>query len=256
MSWETDLEGDVGDLEDFLVVEDLDLADETELRRVVASVESLLNSSAGAGNIGLRVSVLTLDQWQTVLNRVLPESLKRGGADRFIHTFKDPKDKNHLLVSPSVVSGINEGSQAMYQELVYASLRSIPTNLPKALRLGVDDVLASAISKDIRVKLYCNNNPFEMDLVKSILKSLSYQYGYKPLDWALIMRRRPDRFMLVLRKSNLLKSWVHLGEKEGLEKNVDFYLKELEKDQINYNSKAMKLFPKAVSLARKIEAKK
>lgn len=256
MSWETELEESVGDLEDFLVVEDLDLADETELRRVVASVESLLNSSAGSGNVGLRVSVLTLDQWQTVLSRVLPESLKRGGAERFIHTFRDPNDRNHLLVSPSVVSGINEGSKAMYQELVYASLRCIPTTLPKSLRLGVDDVLAGAVSKDIRVKLYCNNCPLELDLVNSILKSLSHQYGYKPLDWALIMRRRSDRFMLVLRKSNLMKAWVHLGVESGLEKNIDFYLSEIEKDNINYNSKAMQIFPKAVKLAKKVEVKK
>lgn len=256
MSWETELEESAGDMEEFLVVEDLDLADETKLRRVVASVETLMNSSASPQNVGLRVSVLTLDQWQTVLSRVLPESLRRSGAERFIHTFRDPNDRRHLLVSPSVVSGINEGSKSMYQELVYASLRCIPTDLSKSLRLGVDDVLASEVSKDIRVQFYCKAYPEELALVNLILKSLSAQYGYKPIDWALIMRRRPDRFMLVFKKSNLLKAWIHLGNENGFGKDIADYMREIEKDNIDHNSSLLGLLPGAVRLAKKIEVSK
>ena len=248
MSWDTDLEitDEIDGIEDFLIVDDLDLSDETELRRVVAAIESLLNSSNSSSRIGLRVSVLTSDQWQTVLSRVLPPSLKKGGADRFIHTFRDPNDRNHLLVSPTVVSGINEGSQAMYQELVYASLRCIPTDLSNGLRLGLDDILAASIAKDIKVDLFCKTHPKEMEIVLGLIKALSNQHGYRPLDWGLVMRRRPERFILALKKSDLVTNWLAISDERNLSLNRDNLISELEKDQINYSSVAIEVLFEAI----------
>lgn len=257
MAWDTDLDitDQIEDIEDFLVVEDLDLADETELRRVIANIESLLNSSNSGANIGLRVSVLTSEQWRTVLNRTLAPSLKKGGADRFIHTLRDPNDKSHLLVSPSVVAGINEGSKIMYQELVYAALRCIPTDLPKPLQLGLNDILASAVAKKIKVNLFCKNHPHELEVVMGLLKTLSHQYGYKPLDWGLVMRRRPERFFLALKNSLFFKEWEDLSNEKNLNYSRNQLLEILTAEQINWRNPAVELLPTALNKANRKRGK-
>jgi hypothetical protein len=67
-------------VDDFLIIEDLDVIDETQIRKVIAEVEAL----ASAEKTGLRVSVLTSEQWQTVVQRMLPKSVRRG-AELYIH---------------------------------------------------------------------------------------------------------------------------------------------------------------------------
>jgi len=201
--------------EDFLVVEDLDLGDESELRRVVAEIESLVS----APGRGLRVSVLTTEQWRTVLSRLLKPALRRG-AERYVHTLRDPRDPQHLLISPSMVQGINESDRRMYQELAYSVLRSLPTELGDSLRRGLDDIIAEQIATQIGVELYCRNYPREREFVRSILAILADQFGYEIDDWALEMRRRPRRIFMALRKSNFGEVWVEradgaIGERGG-----------------------------------------
>lgn len=189
--------------DDFLVVEDIDLGDESELRRVVAEIESLVS----APGIGLRVSVLTTEQWRTVLNRLLKPSLRRG-AERYVHSLRDPRDPQHLLVSPSMVEGINGGDRRMYQELVYSVLRSLPTQMAGTLRRGLDDIIAEQVSKRIDVELYCRNYPRAQELVRSILQILSDEFGYEVEDWAIEMRRSPRRVFMALRKSSFGPFWL------------------------------------------------
>ena len=84
--------------DDFFIVDDIDLSDESELRRIVAEVETLV----GVPGKGLTVSVLSAEQWQTVLNRWLPP-LHRRGAAYHTHAMRDPRDPQHLVISPSGV---------------------------------------------------------------------------------------------------------------------------------------------------------
>ena len=194
---------EIEDFDDLLVIEDLDIGDETELRQVVAEVEGLIGSPNGRG---IRVSVLTIEQWKTVVKRMMPRSLRRG-SELYVHLLRDPRDPQHLLVSPSAVNGINESSRQMYQELVYTVLRCMPTDLSRSLRKGLDDILAKACSKRIEIELYTRNYPSEADLVRSILETLSTEFGHDSLDWAIVLRRNPDRVFMALEKSQFVPFW-------------------------------------------------
>ena len=188
--------------DDFLVVEDLDLGDESELRAMVAEVESMV----AAPGRGLRVSVLTSEQWKTVVNRLVPQRMRKN-VEHHIHTLRDPRDPQHLLVSPSGVQGINEGSRFMYQTVVYAILRCLPTSLPDPLRHGVDDLLAEEAGRRLGLDLFCRNYPHERQIVVAITGILSRQFSYEPLDWARELRRSPERVFLALGKSKFLPLW-------------------------------------------------
>jgi hypothetical protein len=188
--------------EDLLILEDLDLGDETELRGVVAEIEGMISFPGR----GLRVSILTAEQWQTVLRKLLPGPKQRS-IGRHIHTIRDPKDPQHLLVSPSAVQGINSNDRYMYQDLVFAVLRAIPCDLSGPLRRGLDDILAEAASKRIGTSLYCRNYPRERSMVQSILMVLTSVFSYTQLDWALEMRRSPERVFRALSKTPFLAHW-------------------------------------------------
>jgi hypothetical protein len=190
-------------MDDLLVIEDLDVGDESELRRVVAEIESLVGVT---GRGGLRVSVLTTEQWKTVVKRMVPPTLRRG-AELYYFMLRDPRDPRHLLVSPSAVRGINEGNRQMYQELVYTTLRCVPTDLTSSLRKGLDDVLAEACAERIGVDLYVRTYPRQSDLVRALLGVLINDFGYGLLDWATIFRRTPKRVFLAFKESKFMVFW-------------------------------------------------
>ena len=191
------------DVDDFLIVEDVDLTDEARLRQIVATIEGLLRP----GGRGLRVSVLSAEQWQTVLQRMLPQQHRRG-AGYYIHQLKDPRDPQHLLVSPSGVRGINEGVRQIYQEIVYAILRCIPSLLQGPLRKGLDDIVADYCGKAIEMELFARVNPQAAQMVRAMLTACVLDHGYGESDWALLMRREPDKFFLALRKTSFCDQWL------------------------------------------------
>lgn len=191
------------DVDDFLIVEDVDLSDEARLRQIVATIEGLLKSSGR----GLRVSVLSAEQWQTVLQRMLPPQHRRG-AGYYIHQIRDPRDPQHLLVSPSGVRGINEGVRQIYQEIVYAILRCIPSDLSGPLSKGLDDIIAEYCGQAIEMELFARVNPHAAEMVRAMLAACVDEHGYRDIDWALLMRRDPDKFFLAFRKTGLCDLWL------------------------------------------------
>lgn len=205
------------DVDDLLVIDDVDVGDESELRQVIAEIESLV----GVPGRGLRVSVLTTEQWKTVIKRMVPRTLRRG-AELYYFMLRDPRDPQHLLVSPSAVRGINEDSRQMYQELVYTTLRCIPTDLTNSLRKGVDDLLAEECGRRIGVDLYVRTFPRQSELVRCLLGVLAADFGHEVLDWTIVFRRTPQRVFLALGKSNFIPYWQEwLKEKDFGEKSAE-----------------------------------
>lgn len=204
--------------DDFLIVDDTDFTDESELRRVVAEVESLVG---GRGGRGLRVSVLTAEQWKTVVARALPPAMRRSKAHMYLHTLRDPRDERHLLVSPSAVQAINEGQPSMYEDVIYAALRCLPSELSPLLRRGVDDLIAGELGRRLELKLFTRHHPREAALVRNLLFVLVEQFHYTPIEWALQLRRQPRRCLLAVRKTRFARQWKADGGEEQLAELVD-----------------------------------
>ena len=91
----------------------------------------------------------------------------------------------------------------MYQEVVYTSLRCLPTDLSRPLRRGVDDILAKEISQRLGADIYVKNYPRESGLVRKLMEALSKNFGYSTLDWTVVFRRSPARVLKALAKSTL-----------------------------------------------------
>lgn len=232
-------------MDDLLVIEDLDVGDESELRRVVAEIESL---AGGAGRGGLRVSVLTTEQWKVVVKRMLPPTLRRG-AELYVHKLRDPRDSRHLMVSPSAVRGINEGNRQMYQELVYTTLRCLPTDLTRTLRKGLDDVLAEACAERIGVDLYVRTYPRQSEFVRALLGVLIQDFGYGQLDWATIFRRTPRRVFLAFEKSKFMAFWEeYMKEAPGIDQPSRSELIEaLSADPVRFDSQLIEATEQAIA---------
>ena len=204
------------DEEDALILEDVDLADDTQLRRVAAEVETLV----GGKHRGLRVSPLTMDQWETVLGR-LPGWLRRG-QQHHIHVLPDRREPQHLLVSPVAVQGLNQGSRVIYHEVVSSLVRAIPTPLkPGAVRKGLNEILIEACGQRIGVDLFSRTYPQEAAFVRALLSVLVHEFGHSELDWALVLRRNPERCLLALRKTEFCRYWIAYAKKDqGLEQTL------------------------------------
>lgn len=184
--------------DDFMIIEDLDVVDQSAIRKIIAEVEA----TASAERQGLRVSVLTAEQWQTVLQRMIPPSARRG-SELYIHLLADPREELHLLVSPSAVKGVNEGSRHMLGEVVYTTLRTLPSHLSRPLRRGADDIIAQVVAERLDLNIYTGNYHREAQLVRSLMGALQQEHGYQILDWVVVFRRTPDRVFKALRKSAL-----------------------------------------------------
>jgi hypothetical protein len=187
---------------DFLLQDDLDLLDETELRRLVSEVDAF----AGNGK-GLRVSALTFEQWQTLLMRRLPPSMRRGQHD-YIYVLPDRNDPQHLLFSPGAVQGINEGSRPMQHAVISAAVRAIPTPLKGPLRKGINEIVLEACGERLGMELFGRTYPQESQFVRALLRILVAEYGYRESEWALEMRRNPERCLFALRKTKFAPTWA------------------------------------------------
>ena len=97
----------------------------------------------------------------------------------------------------------------MYEELIYWLLRCLPTPLPKGpLRAGTEDVVAGLCGRRVKVELYARHAPREAALVRSLIAVLVSEFQHTEDDWALLLRRSPDRFFLALRKSRFCHYWL------------------------------------------------
>ena len=184
--------------DDFMIIEDLDVVDQSAIRKLIAEVEA----TASAEQQGLRVSVLSAEQWQTVLQRMLPSSARRG-AELYVHLLADPRQPFHLLVSPSAVKGVNEGSRHMLGEVVYTTLRILPSELSRPLRRGADDLLAGVVAERLDLDIYTGNYHREALLVRALMTVLQQEHGYQVVDWTVVFRRTPERVFKALAKSKL-----------------------------------------------------
>lgn len=191
-----------------LVIDDYSLTDPSELRSVVAEVESFLDAKQG-----IRLSILSGEEWLEVLNHSLSPALRRG-AERHLHILRDKADPFHLIVSPSAVSGINEGSRVIHTEVVTHVLRCIPTELSTTLRRGLDDILVESLGEILGVELFARTFPAESDLIRNLITVLSAQYGHEELEWARLLRRNPERALLALGRSHFAAYWLRQAKQQ------------------------------------------
>lgn len=190
------------DEEEMFFLEEIDLADETELRRLVSLVDEVLGYRRG-----VRVSVLSAEQWQTALERVLSAKVRRSLMPH-LHVLRDPRDPSHLLVGPSALSGINEHSRQITAEVVYAIIRADHSTLAPLFDRGSADLLASIVAERIDLALFTSNYPAEARLCGILIDVLRAEFGFSLPEWVAVMRRNPDRFTLALRRSRFAAFWL------------------------------------------------
>lgn len=191
----------------------IDLVDETQTREVAKIVEDFVGAKEG-----IRLSVLTGEDWVAALWRSLSPAMRRG-AERHIHVLRDKEDPHHLLVSSSAVIGINDRSRVIYAEVVYHTLRCLQTKLSTPLRRGLDDLFAYWIGEILNVDIFTKNFPEERELVQSLLEVVNSQFksfGHNTVEWAKLLRREPDRFFYALEKSRFASVWLAQAKRSPL----------------------------------------
>lgn len=202
------IDGDDG--ADFFLGEDIDLSDETVLRRLEALVEESVGSRRG-----VRVSVLSAEQWQTAVERLVPARIRRGVLKHF-HVLPDPRNDAHLLVGPATLAGLNEGSKQMSAEVAYALLKAGEPRLPALLARGSADLLAADVAARLEIPFFASNYPRETQLCRFLIRVVREGHGgdWDEHDWLRILKTDPDRFCLALRRTRFAAYWLACAKRD------------------------------------------
>lgn len=195
---------------DFFLGEDIDLSDETVLRQL----ESVIEESVGSRR-GVRVSVLSAEQWQTAVERLVPARIRKGVLKHF-HVLPDPRNASHLLVGPTTLAGLNERSHQMTAEVVYALLKAGEPRLPVLLARGSADMLASDVAGRLDLPFFASNYPRETQLCRALIRVVQEGHGgeWEAHDWLRILKTKPDRFCLALRRTRFAAYWLACAKRD------------------------------------------
>ena len=197
--------------EDLLVLDTINLQDEAPLLDLVKIVNSLVAKDDKEQR--LKVTILGDEQWQTVLQNIVPKKLLNRGLGKHFNILIDPRDRHHVLVGPGAVGNISEKNKTGYSEVVYTLLNATGAASNEVLERGCADILAQAISKKMKVNFYANNYPGEADFVLDLIKSFKPE-GDPLIPWVLLMKNDPERFFAELKKSKFYKWWENFAKKK------------------------------------------
>lgn len=201
------LESDDG--ADFFLGEDIDLSDETVLREIEDVLEDIVGTRRG-----VRVSVLSAEQWENAVERLVPARIRKGVLKHF-HVLPDPRNQTHLLVGPATLAGLNERSRQMTAEVVYALLKAGEPRLPTLLARGSADMLASSVAKAVGIPFFASNYPREAQLCRRLIGIQQEAHGeWSEQDWIQLLKTNPDRFCLALRRTRFAAYWLACAKRD------------------------------------------
>lgn len=187
---------DANGVGDLFLGEDIDLSDETVLRNLQTVVEELIGDPRG-----VRVSVLSADQWLTAVDRLVPQSLRRGVRQHF-HVLADPNARGHLLVGPGTLAGLNEKSHQIIAEVTYAMLKAGRPVPPPIFQRGSADLLASVVAERFGEQFFTHNYPREAVFCAEIVAMLQIDHkGFTDLEWLSLLKTNPRQFFMAIRRS-------------------------------------------------------
>lgn len=196
------LEDIVEDAGDLFLGDDIDLNDETVLRDLQSAVVAAVGTSRG-----VRISVLSTDQWLTAVDRLVPKALRRGVRQHF-HVLGDPKSRSHLLVGPTTLAGLNENSHQITAEVVYAILKAGRPVPPPLFQRGAVDLLAAEVARDIQIPFFTQNYPREAQLCAEIIAMLQADHAnFSQLEWLRLLKTDPRRFIATVGRGDFGKLW-------------------------------------------------
>lgn len=195
---------------DFFLGEDIDLSDETVLRQL----ETVIEESVGSRR-GVRVSVLSAEQWQTAVERLVPARIRKGVLKHF-HVLPDPRNGSHLLVGPVTLAGLNERSKQMTAEVVYALLKAGDPRLPALLARGSADLIATDVAARLGVPFFASNYPRESQLCRALIRVVQEGHGgeWDAHDWLRVLKTKPNHFCLALRRTRFAAYWLACARRD------------------------------------------
>lgn len=198
--------------DDFFLGEDIDLTDETALRSLEATVAEVVGDSRG-----VRVTVLSAEQWDTAVSRLVAGALRSTALQRF-HILPKPKAPGHLLVGPTTLQGLNEDQAPIVAEVVYALLKAGKPLLPPMFCHGAADLLAEEVSQRVGISFYTHNYPREAQFCAELIKMLQCAHGahFDQLQWLNLLMTSPTEFFQLVRRKPFGQLWMTRSREHGL----------------------------------------
>lgn len=154
-----------------------------------------------------RITVLSVDDFQSAVKRVLPPRLIAAGLASHFRVLVDPRDPHHIMIGPSALAGLNEGHANVVADLVYHLIDAygIPTNL--AFERGAADLIAAAVSKRMGLVIFTQQYPADAAFLSDVIEAIRRK-GQSPLQLIGMLKRDPNAFFGQMSKSPFLKWWV------------------------------------------------
>lgn len=166
----------------------------------------LLDLTSCAKKDRVTVTVLTTQQFQRALRAIVPRRLHERGLAKNFRVLRDPKDRHHLFVGPSAISGLNDKHSTVTSDLIYQMIAAEGAELNLAFERGSSDLLARELSKRMNLPVFTDIYPAEQKFVSTIIEAIR-EVDEDPLELLGLLKRSPNQFFTRLRESGFYKWW-------------------------------------------------
>jgi len=154
----------------------------------------------------VRVTVLTTQQFQRALREFVPRRLHTRGLAKNFRVLRDPKDRHHLYVGPSAISGLNEGQSTVTSDLIYQLISAEGAKLNLAFERGSSDLLARELGRSSKLPMFTDIYPAEQKFVASIIEAIRGT-DEDPLLLLGMLKSSPNQFFARLQQSSFYGWW-------------------------------------------------
>lgn len=189
--------------EDAFIFQETNPLDEELLEEIRTELQELTGCSK---KDQVKITVLTTQQFQRALRAIVPRRLHDRGLAKNFRVLRDPKDRHHLFVGPSALSGLNDGHSTVVSDLIYQMIASEGAELNLAFERGSADLLAEQIGKKTDLTVFTDIYPAEQKFVSTIIEAMR-ESDEDPLELLGLLKRSPNQFFTRLRNSGFYRWW-------------------------------------------------
>lgn len=189
--------------EDALIFQDTSPLDEELLQQIRDQLQEITDCSK---KDQVRVTVLTTQQFQRALRAIVPRRLHERGLAKNFRVLRDPKDRHHLYVGPSAISGLNDRHSTVTSDLIYQMIAAEGAQLNLAFERGAADLLAREVAKRTKLPVFTDIYPAEQRFVLTIIEAIR-ETDEDPMELLGLLKRSPNQFFARLRDSGFYRWW-------------------------------------------------
>ena len=203
----TDFSADTGTqqqpFEDAYIFEQRNPLDQTLLHEIETELAAITGC---AKKDRVKLTVCNTEQWQKVVNAYVPIGAQRQGLAKHFRVLRDPRNRRHLYVGPSAVSGLNDRQTTVVADLIHQMINALDVTSNQAFERGAADLLAEEIGRRLDLPAFPAIYPQERQFVATIIEA-ARKVDEDPYELLGLLKRKPSAFFKRIRECGFYRWW-------------------------------------------------